>query len=597
MIENITDTDYQFYPTPIDLCLHIRNKYILKLDSEKSKEHIEHLSKYVNRRDGVNVCDFAYGTSEFVKMKLSYNSVLDPSAGKGDLINGIFCSHIRYNSDSRADDGYLLNGVQCRYDINTSLEKQRTNHYVIEIDPNLRSILHDNKFKILETNFFNYTGDNKFEWIVMNPPFKDGDKHLLHAIKIAKRFGSKIVCILNANTLKNPYSVYRGDLLKQIEAYNGTIEYIESAFSDAERKTNVEIAIVYLEVPEPKFNESYDDTLVNLKHEDAYTINHGSDVVTRQEKIKYHIDGLIESYETKKKFSLDLIEMYSRNSSLTDISLLLNDTQFNGGGIGYKQADFIIDTIKKLKESHWRKVFDLPEFTQYMTRKDRDKFFEDIKSRSTLEFSLENIGAILNDVRKFFCQSIEITIDELFDRITRQSNYYPEQKKNIHMYNGWKSNNGYKINNKFILPIRMYCRHGLGGLDYDAKQDLKDIEHVLTFFNGNKQSEISIVDALETAWVNDKATKAENEVMIVQYYQKGTTHITIKDPKIIYRFNQYMGKRKQWLPPEYGNKAYSDLDTETQDLVNEFEGVKSYSDNLHDPLRVGNLSDSLLLLN
>ena len=39
----------------------------------------------------------------------------------------------------------------------------------------------------------------------MNPPFSEGDKHLLKAINIMKN-GGQIVCILNAETIKNPYS-------------------------------------------------------------------------------------------------------------------------------------------------------------------------------------------------------------------------------------------------------------------------------------------------------------------------------------------------------------------------------------------------------
>lgn len=49
----------------------------------------------------------------------------------------------------------------------------------------------------------------------MNPPFSDGVKHLLHAIEIAEKTGSEIVCILNANTIKNPYSNGRKLLLQK----------------------------------------------------------------------------------------------------------------------------------------------------------------------------------------------------------------------------------------------------------------------------------------------------------------------------------------------------------------------------------------------
>ncbi len=75
----------------------------------------------------------------------------------------------------------------------------------------------------------------------MNPPFADGAKHVLKAWEIL--FDGEIVAILNAETLKNPYSKERKLLFKLIEQY-GEVEYLQQIFAgvDAERQTNVEIA-------------------------------------------------------------------------------------------------------------------------------------------------------------------------------------------------------------------------------------------------------------------------------------------------------------------------------------------------------------------
>jgi hypothetical protein len=75
----------------------------------------------------------------------------------------------------------------------------------------------------------------------MNPPFSNGDEHFLKAWEISEN--TDIVCLLNAETIRNPYSQKR-KLIKQIIESHGTVEYIQNAFSDAERKTNVEIALV-----------------------------------------------------------------------------------------------------------------------------------------------------------------------------------------------------------------------------------------------------------------------------------------------------------------------------------------------------------------
>jgi hypothetical protein len=64
----------------------------------------------------------------------------------------------------------------------------------------------------------------------MNPPFENGDQHFLKAWDIMRN--GDIVCLLNAETLKNPYSERRKTVLKIIEDNNGTIEYIQDAFAN-----------------------------------------------------------------------------------------------------------------------------------------------------------------------------------------------------------------------------------------------------------------------------------------------------------------------------------------------------------------------------
>lgn len=77
----------------------------------------------------------------------------------------------------------------------------------------------------------------------MNPPFDNGDYHLLKAWNIAKN--TTIICLLNAKTIKNPYSSKRKALNAIIEQF-GTVELIQNAFLHAERRTSVEVALIRL---------------------------------------------------------------------------------------------------------------------------------------------------------------------------------------------------------------------------------------------------------------------------------------------------------------------------------------------------------------
>ena len=45
---------------------------------------------------------------------------------------------------------------------------------------------------------------------------------------------------------------------------------------------------------------------------------------------------------------------------------------------------------------------------------------------------------------------------------------------------------------------------------------------------------------------------------------------------------------KNWLPHEYGQKKYSAMSSEEKEVIDSFEGEKSYTDNLGKPLLTKN---------
>ena len=170
----------------------------------------------------------------FSKIKINTDKntyILEPSAGKGDLIDGFktfFCNK-------------------------TWITKQKIDEYVkvdcVEKDYNLNNLLRGKNENVVWDDFLTFNAPRFYDVIVMNPPFSNGVKHLLKAIEIQERIGGQIVCILNAETLRNTYSNDRKYLMQLLRDYNADIEYIENAFVDSERGTNVEIAIIYINVP------------------------------------------------------------------------------------------------------------------------------------------------------------------------------------------------------------------------------------------------------------------------------------------------------------------------------------------------------------
>ena len=105
-------------------------------------------------------------------------SMLEPSAGKGDIVE--FVREKRGNVSSRELD------IDC-----------------IEIDPDLQNTLKGKEIRLVHDDFLTYHTFKHYDLIFMNPPFSNGAAHLLKALDMQKN-GGEIICILNAETLKNP---------------------------------------------------------------------------------------------------------------------------------------------------------------------------------------------------------------------------------------------------------------------------------------------------------------------------------------------------------------------------------------------------------
>lgn len=152
------------------------------------------------------------------------STILEPSAGKGDIVKVL--NRLPYSS---------------HFDIDC-----------IEIDSDLRHILEGKEFRVVASDFLHYDTMKEYDLIIMNPPFSDGCRHLLKALDLQERNGGAVICLLNAETVRNPCTNERKALKQRLEDYNASIEFVEGAFSNAERKTDVEVAIIKVLLPKPE---------------------------------------------------------------------------------------------------------------------------------------------------------------------------------------------------------------------------------------------------------------------------------------------------------------------------------------------------------
>ena len=212
-------------------------------------------------------------------------TVLEPSAGKGDLIAAVQAKNDRSK--------YSYNHHSIDID-------------AVELDPNLRALLKGNEIRVVHDNFLTMHTSKHYDLIVMNPPFNEGDKHLLKALEMQEN-GGQIVCLLNAETIRNPYSNTRKDLVHKLKEYDASIEYVQNAFRDAERKTDVEVAIVKVKIPEkkPESKILQDLRKESVIPEEETESSFGGIVVNDV------IKAAVQSYEFELKAGFQLIDEFN----------------------------------------------------------------------------------------------------------------------------------------------------------------------------------------------------------------------------------------------------------------------------------------------
>ena len=193
--------------------------------------------------DGFYPTPWRVAMEMLINVRFDYKvSVLEPSAGKGDL-----CDFIakKYKSRNRYKDGL---------DIDT-----------LELDPELRMILKGKGYRVVGFDFLRFDTFKRYDWIFMNPPFADGDAHLTKALNLLKP-GGTCVCVLNAETIDNPYTNTRKALISKLEKWGADTKtrMIDAFKGDGvEREADVTVAVI--RVPRPVTEERPTIVLDKLK--------------------------------------------------------------------------------------------------------------------------------------------------------------------------------------------------------------------------------------------------------------------------------------------------------------------------------------------
>lgn len=482
----------QFYPTPQHIIKKILEPYIENLDNKH---------------------------------------VLEPSAGKGDILDYIHKYH------------------QYKHGISPIL-------YAIEIDQELQYTLQGKQYQVIGNDFLKYSGDLYFDMIIMNPPFAYGTDHLLKAWDIIKT--GNILCLLNAETINNPYTEKRKLLTKIIET-SGTVENLGNCFSTAERQTDIDVVLVTLnKKTESKFNFSF---CSNTKEN---TPDLDEDVVKEQGIALNDVVGnfLIQYDNTKEAFTEYMKAKSRLHFYSNDLISQYDDIIKTADECGYDGKNSYNNFANKVRSKAWQKILGKLNMNKYMTSSLYNSFDEFIQHQGCMDLTKENIFNVLQfiiDNRKTIMKQ---AILDVFDTFTK---YHNENRCHVE---GWKTNESWKVNKKIILPY--WCTWG----EYWSGQDLKkygdrfktqysreyeDIDKVMCHITGKnfdnilgiKQALDYKFDELGKIYSGDKFDNTCHSTFFnIKFFKKGTVHLEFIDEDLWNEFNRVACIGKKWLPDD-----------------------------------------------
>lgn len=439
---------------------------------------------------------------------------LEPSAGKGDIVD------------------YLR-----EYGAKSIL--------TCEINADLQHIL-KSKSNLLADDFLKVKSDqiSHIDFIVMNPPFSNADKHILHAYEIAPR-GCKIIALCNAETILNTHTSNRKQLKSIIDDNGGTFENLGDCFNDAERSTGVHIGLIKVQKPGESYNTEFEGFFLDDEPEEVQ----GNGILKHD-----NIKELVNRYVAAVKLFDEQITAGQKMNSLIN-------TFYRGNLCFQITQDSAVKTRgqfkKDLQKDAWNYIFSLMNMQKYATRGLREDINKFVEQQQDVPFTMRNIYKMLEIVIGTQAQRMDKAIIEVFDRVTEHHH------DNRHHVKGWKTNSHFLVGKKFILPnmIRPAKEYGYTSNCYTSLRNahdgiIPDFEKALCHITGDpfETSEYNTSTyKWETKGINSVNSSINRNIYGEWYnshffkykgYKNGNMHFEFTSTKVWELFNQRVAKIK-----------------------------------------------------
>ncbi len=456
---------------------------------------------------------------------LQGKTVLEPSAGKGDLVD--------------------------------ALQTEGANVLACEINNDLCKIV-ESKCKVIAADFLTVESHqiSHVDYIVMNPPFSNADAHILHAYNIAPA-GCRIIALCNLQTVENLYTNSRKELKTIIDTY-GSFEDLGDCFSESERKTGVNVALVKLQKAGENNNE-FEGFFMEDEPETEGEYGVMSYNVVRDLVNRYV--GAVKIYDDQLNAA---VKMNNLTSGFYSCKMGMEITE---GDKPLKRNEF----KKEMQKSGWSFIFSKLNMQKYATRGLREDINKFVETQQKTPFTMKNIYHMLTVIVGTHGQRMDKAILEVFDRVTEHHH------DNRHNVKGWKTNSHFLVGKKFILPNIVspareysYTSESYNHLKSSYDGIIPDFEKALCFVTGTQYETTEFKEGIKTLNSSiNRNTYGEwynSEFFKYKAYKNGNMHFEFVDEKVWSQFNSRVAKLKGYpLWEAKAQTAYQNRQTGRQE--------------------------------
>ena len=449
---------------------------------------------------------------------LSEHQILDPSAGRGDILD------------------YMKPGSNYR---DRSL-------YAIEKDPDLREILNGKGFRVIGVDFLTWYSDLIITLILMNPPFKDGVKHVLKAWEILADDGY-LCALVNAETLRNDYTGERQQLTRLIDEHGEEPEFLGDCFSNGVRRTDVEVMLIRLHKPKSNIHFEFGRGAKMDRDHELDDAEFNPNLPAHRDTLQSLVDQyqaargtLIRKHELDKQYTWYLPPDWDGDKHKE---------------VPRPKPKEINKRMAELKDTFWKYIFRRTELEKRLTSKYAKTFQTFVIQTARLAFDADNIREVLGMFYMNRAGIMEQCMWDTYEQVIRYADGNPGGP------GGWKTNKFYKVTPKIIIPrgTSYEKKWNSWSTVYTDRDFYTDMDKVFAYLDGMDGIEeiTTIYDAIYTktrelsqmgyGGADDYKKTFVSTYWTLKIHKIGTMHMWTRRQDLLDAFNLQIATNHRWL--------------------------------------------------